>query len=463
MSPTGTADNIQVLLVEDEPSVVGFVSAMLRREGNYHIQATESLRAALTAIEKQRWNLLIADLSLPDGDGTRAIEMFRKRNAGAGVVVITGYPDEAKVRQLEAYEISSFLVKPFDAQQLKYSIIGALERSRISAQNEVVSAETDRNSDLGLVGVSSHIEELRDRIRELARGRLPVLVTGPSGTGKEIIARAMHASSDRHGNPIFAINCAAIPRHLEEAEFFGYVKGAFTGATASKNGIIASADGSTLFLDEIGELSLPVQAKLLRVLDSGEYLRIGEVQPHVVDIRVVSATNRDLETMVSEGSFREDLYFRLKGAMIVTRPLSEHIEDVPYLVDHFLRSDAGGKLPTQVTNEALALLKQYDWPGNVRELRLVVNYLRTACAGLRRINGAAVKRVLKIPEQGGDETALPFAAARQQFEKTYFAGLLKRCHGNVAQAARLAHLHRPNLLRKIKELGISADEFRIHR
>lgn len=452
-----------VLLIEDEPSVSGFVAAMLRRSGDYDIETADSLRLALSAIDRKRWSLLIADLSLPDGDGTTAIERFRKNNPGAGVVVITGYPDEAKVRQLESLEISSFLIKPFDAQQLKYSVIGALEKSRLSARSEVVSAETDRNSDLGLVGVSDYIREQRQRVRELAVGQLPVLVTGPSGTGKEIIARAVHAVSDRSGSPIYAINCAAVPRHLEESEFFGYVKGAFTGANANKDGIIASADGSTLFLDEIGELSLRVQAKLLRVLDSGEYLRIGEVQPRVVDIRVVSATNRDLQTMVAEGTFREDLFFRLRGATVNTQPLVEHLEDLPYIVDHFLRSETGGKLPTQITDDAVSIMRRHRWPGNVRELRLVVNHLRTACAGQKRINGAAVRRVMKIQERTAEESAQPFNVAKEQFETSYFTNLLRECQGNVAQAARLAHLHRPNILRKIKELGISPDDFRVKK
>ncbi len=452
---------VEVLLVEDEPTVAGFIMAMFRREGDFRVELTGSLRPALSAIERQHWDLLVADLSLPDGDGIEAIEAFRKRNPGAGVVVVSGYPDEAKVRRLEAFEISSFLVKPFDAKQLKYSVIGAVEKSRLSAHSEAGTAEADRNSDLGLVGASAYLRDLRDRIRQLARVKLPVLVCGPSGTGKEIVARAIHAVSGRHRQPIFTINCAAIPRHLEESEFFGYVKGAFTGATVNKNGIIASADGSTLFLDEIGELSLPVQAKLLRVLDTGEYLRIGEVQPRVVDTRVVSATNRDLETMVANGSFREDLYFRLKGAMISTRPLAEHREDVPQLVHHFLATEVGSRLPSQITQEALELLRQSNWPGNVRELRLTVNLLRTSCSGSRRINASAVRRILRMPEETSVCSQLPFHHAKDEFERSYFTNLLKKTNGNVAHASRVANLHRPNLIRKLRDLGISPEQFRI--
>jgi DNA-binding NtrC family response regulator len=455
-----SAGLVDVLLIEDEATVASFVMAMFRREGNYRVEVAGSLRAALDAVERRRWDVLVADLSLPDGDGTDAIAAFRKRNVAAGIIVITGYPDETKVRRLESYEISSFLVKPFDGKQLKYSVIGALERSRLSGHSEAVGVETEHTGDLGLVGVSDYIRELRDRIRQLARVKIPVLICGPSGTGKEIIARAIHAESQRHRQPIFAINCAAIPRHLEESEFFGYVKGAFTGATANKNGIIASADGSTLFLDEIGELSLPVQAKLLRVLDSGEYLRIGEVQPRIVDTRVVSATNRDLDTMVASGAFRHDLFFRLRGAMITTRPLAEHREDIPHLVHHFLVSETGSRLPAEITQEALELLRQREWPGDVRELRLAVSLLRTASYGARRINAVTVRRVLKVQEEPLWHAPQPFHSAKVEFERSYFTNLLEATHGNVAHAARMAGLHRPNLARKLRGLDIDPEHFR---
>lgn len=456
------AAGAHVLVVEDEPSVANFVSALLRREG-HAVEIANTLGAALAAVDRQQWELMVADLSLPDGDGTEAIERFRRRNPGAGIVVVTGFPDEAKARALEAYEISSFLVKPFDAQQLRFSIIGAAEKGRLTAHNQEVSSEIDRNSDLGLVGVSAYVREQRERIREFGRGKLPVLITGPSGTGKEIVARAIHACSSRTRQPIFAINCAAIPHHLEESEFFGYVKGAFTGAASNKNGIIASADGSTLFLDEVGELSQPVQAKLLRVLDSGEYMRVGEVQSHVVDVRVVSATNRDLQTMVAGGTFRQDLYFRLRGATITTQPLSEHSEDIPYLVHHFLRSESDTSATVQITDEALHLLQRHAWPGNVRELRLTVSMLRTASVGLRRINADSVRRLLQIQETSSRPAPLAYAVERDQFERDYFARLMKHSSGNATRAAKQSGILRPNLVRKLRDLGIDVDSYRIQK
>ncbi len=320
----------------------------------------------------------------------------------------------------------------------------------------------------GIVGVSQYAHRLCEDIRTVARGGFPVLVTGPSGSGKELVARAVHAASGRSGQQLVAVNCAAIPKHLEESEFFGHMKGSFTGADREKTGLVAMAHGSTLFLDEVGETSPAIQAKLLRVLDSGEFLPVGASEPRTVDIRLVSATNRDMFEMVERGFFREDLYYRLKGAQVRTRPLREHSEDIPPLVAHFLRQHRVRGKPVEVTPGAMAMLVEHSWPGNVRELRYTVEVLAVAAESRGAIDEATVHTVLGL--DGADaagEWFGPYVEARarvlREFDLRYFGGLLHACRGNVSEIARRSGLFRPSVQRKLNTVGLCAGEFRRHR
>ncbi|MBD3241356.1 MAG: AAA domain-containing protein [Chitinivibrionales bacterium] len=323
---------------------------------------------------------------------------------------------------------------------------------------------TSADDTLGFVGSSRYLQRLRDEIRTVAAGDFPVLIQGDSGTGKELVAVAIHRCSGRRERSMVVVNCAAVPHHLEEAAFFGHVKGAFTGADRAHEGLIAGAADSTLFLDEIAETSLEVQAKLLRVLDTGEYLPVGSSTMRQVDIRVVSATNRNLERLVAHGQFREDLFFRLKGMVLSTLPLRRHREDIAELVMHFLGEQEGDRVPSEITPSALALLRRYDWPGNVRELRYTVEVLCVASSGNRCIDEHTVERVLDLNVDEGLEGPAPYAEAKANaigaFERRYFTELLRRCHGNVTRVAESAGMHRPNVARKLKTLGIRASDYR---
>jgi transcriptional regulator with PAS, ATPase and Fis domain len=332
-----------------------------------------------------------------------------------------------------------------------------MEERKLRIETVFTEGKTsDDQTEFGLVGSSAYMHRLRKTIRIMAGGDFPVLIHGPSGTGKEIIAKAIHLNGKRSQERMVTINCAAIPHHLEESEFFGYAKGAFTDARTSKHGILECADRSTLFLDEIGELSLAVQAKLLRVLDTGEFIRIGEVHPRKVTIRILSATNRNLEEMVAAGTFRADLYFRLKGAMITTQPLSAHPEDIPALARYFTAECDHCK---KLTRDAIERLRHHSWQGNIRELKNTLQYIISRNGNKHRIGVETVDGVLGI-DTGTTPPKQPFSKVKEQFERDYFISLLRMHNGNISRIARETEIHRPNLLRKLKELGISPEEFR---
>lgn len=452
-----------ILVVDDEEYIRQIIEGYLLVDG-FFVKTAASAAEAKAFAQEQPYHLLITDWKMPEEDGIALARFFRTHYPRTGIMLVTGHPNSDALKTIEELEISSLLIKPFTAHQLKFSVLGALQKQKMLFQ-ETGRPDDDgkKKDDLGLIGNSVYMNELRAQIRLLARGDFPLLIQGPSGTGKEVIANAIHRCSGRSERSLVTINCAAIPEHLEESEFFGYAKGAFTGANMMKHGIIASADKSSLFLDEISELSLNVQAKLLRVLDTGEYLRIGETASQMVDLRIVSATNLNLEDMVEEGLFREDLYFRLKGAIIITKPLLEYREDIPPLVCHFLNSQKDSRVPRHITADAMALLAGHHWPGNIRELKHTVNYLCTAALGLKNINRETVMSVMKIKD-GGPNLDLPYYEAKDKivgdFDHLYFTKLLQKFNGNVNQASKSAGMHRPYLVKKLKELAINSGDFK---
>ncbi len=444
----------KILIVDDEECMRQLVRDALRREGFTPFEAS-NIHEAIGQLGKEQFDLLITDLNMPKGDGLELISHIKKQSPLTQIIVITAFPEKRKLKQINELGVSAFLIKPFSVKQLRFSVFGALDERQAAHESVTISKAVEDNSDYGLIGVSKYMKQLRTEIQLMASGDFPVLIQGESGTGKEIIAHAIHDRSYRREEKLVAINCAAIPHHIEESEFFGHAKGAFTGAQTKKVGILESADRSTIFLDEIGELSLAVQAKLLRVLDTGEFTSVGEVSPRKVDIRIVSATNRNLEEMVKQGTFRNDLFYRLRGAGIKTRPLAQHTEDIPYLIYHFT-SLLGIK--KEVTADALDLLVNFDWKGNIRELKHTVDLIASISKDQERINSAVVKSAMKIDDASG--TSVSYVAAKESFEREFFVTALQKHHGNVSRAAKDVGLHRPNLLRKLKELGLSPDDFR---
>lgn len=446
----------RVLIVDDEEAMRDIIASALSTEG-FESETAPNISVAKKQLREKKFDVLITDLNMPGGNGIELVQAVRRRYPSMNIIVVTAFPDQDRIRMMEELEVDAFLIKPFTISQIRFTCMGVRERRRRQTEHGRLVKETEKNNDLGLVGASNYIRRLRKEILLMAAGDFPVLVQGESGTGKEVVANAIHQCSRRGNEQLVTINCGAIPRHLEESEFFGHVKGAFTGAHVSKQGILESAHGSTVFLDEIGELSLNVQAKLLRVLDSGEFIRVGETSPRRADIRVVSATNRDLLKMVEEGRFRKDLYFRLRGASICTEPLSEHPEDIPLLAQHFTRLMGHSKV---FLPDALDILTRQTWHGNIRELKHAVDLLCSASLDRKKIGGDTVRDLLKV--EAGSPANLPFSEAKVNFERDYFAHALQRNEGNVSRVAREVGLYRPNLIRKLRELGLDADQFRSH-
>ena len=445
---------IHVLVVDDEESMLELVCEALTVE-KCTMQTAQTLAAAKTLIGEGHFDVCVTDIMLPDGKGSELINHLRVHSPATSIIAMTGFPDATLAKSLEELEVVTFLIKPFSMQQLRFSLTGAIQRSRTLADNTTIAVANEYDTDLGLIGTSPYFQHLRTQVRVMASGDFPVLIQGESGTGKEIIAHAVHNLSFRKTHTIITINCAAIPHHLEEAEFFGYAKGAFTGATSSKTGIIECADKTSLFLDEIGELLFEVQAKLLRVLDKGEFVRVGDTAPRTVDLRIISATNRRLDEMVTQKLFRKDLFYRLNGATMTTSPLTAHREDIPYLAHYFVETLCPGK---QITSDAMRLLCNFPWPGNIRELKHAMRLLCTIAKASKRINSAHVLSVLKIEDTA--TSGIPFALAKDSFEKKYFTDLLNKHNGNVTHAANEAGILRPNFMRKLKDLGVSAQEFK---
>jgi DNA-binding NtrC family response regulator len=447
-----------ILIVDDEEMCLDMMAEALEDDRTMDISSAGTAWEARELVKENNYDLLITDFRLKEGDSIPLIKYFHTTCPNSSILVVTAYPEKETLKYLTECGVLSLLVKPFSVTQLRYTVYQALETRLSSSQKPDISSMSEENI-LGLVGCSPHIKELRKRIFQLGPGNFPVLIQGDSGTGKEIIAYGIHECSTRQNNPMVTVNCAAIPRQLEESEFFGHTRGAFTGAQTSKMGYIATANNSTLFLDEIAELSLDVQAKFLRVLDSGEYLRIGETQPRKVDIRIISATNRKLDEMVDNNTFRRDLYFRLKGVEITTIPLAEIKEDIPGLIDHFISKSINNANMKYITRDAMEVLKSYNWPGNVRELKHVVEYLCTLASNVARIDSSIVESVLNITPSNSFWVP-PYHEAKRRFESKYFTEVLEQSKGNTAKAARIMGLQRPSLIRKLKDLNIDPTKFK---
>ncbi|HZP16447.1 MAG TPA: sigma-54 dependent transcriptional regulator [Terriglobales bacterium] len=361
-----------VLICDDERSICEMLDITLRREG-YKVETVNSGEAAKRKLDSALYDVIITDIKMPNINGIEVLRHAHSVSPDSAVILITAVDDyEAAVEAVKAGGAADYIRKsPTMVDEIKLAIRRVLERVALSRQNFALKRDAAvRNSLDNIIGASAVIEKLKQTIRTVASTQSTVLIYGESGTGKELAARAVHICSPRAAEPFVSINCGAFPETLLESELFGYVKGAFTGATQNKRGLFEVADGGTIFLDEIGEMSLTMQVKLLRVLQERCVRPVGGTNEIAIDVRVIAATNRDLERQVAENTFREDLYYRLSVIPITVPPLRERREDVPLLVNHFVKkcARAAGKNITRVKPESLAALAGYDWPGNVRQL-----------------------------------------------------------------------------------------------
>jgi two-component system response regulator GlrR len=443
----------EILLVDDDPDLLKLISLRLTSAG-YRVRTADSGETALAALALARPGLVITDLKMPGIDGMQLFEAIHRQHPALPVIILTAHgtiPDAVSATQRGVF---GFLTKPFDSQELLQKVAASLKLSGNAPVESDTAAGEWRE---GILTRSPKMEDLLRQARLVAESDASVLIYGDSGTGKELLARAIHRASRRASRPFVAVNCGAIPGDLLESELFGHARGAFTGAVVAHKGLFQAADGGTLLLDEIGDMPLPLQVKLLRVLQEGEVRPVGATQAMPVDVRVISATHRDLEVQRAEGRFREDLYYRLNVVSLNLPPLSERREDIPLLSAHILRrlAERYRKPVPTLAPDAMALLVAAPWPGNVRQL---LNLLEQAVAltPTTVIPGSLVANALKE-----DAAALvPFEEARKSFERDYLARLLKITGGNVTQAAQLAKRNRTEFYKLLQRHRLEPAQFK---
>jgi two-component system nitrogen regulation response regulator NtrX len=448
-----------ILIVDDEAGVRASLGAVLRDEG-YSVDAVDSGEACLEQVARQAYDVILLDIWLPGIDGLAALERLRERRPDAQVIMISGHANiESAVRatKLGAFD---FIEKPLSLDKTVLAVRNALRQRRLEVENRALRARVDRRE--ALVGDSEAMVGLRDQVAMAAPSNGRVLVSGENGTGKELVARQIHALSHRKGGPFVEVNCAAIPEELIESELFGHIKGAFTGAVADRRGKFETATGGTLFLDEVGDMSVKTQAKVLRALQEQIVEPVGGHSSVRVDVRVIAATNKDLAEEIRQGRFREDLYFRLNVIPIFVPPLREREDDVVRLADHFAAEFAReyGRRQKSFAPDAVAVLRAYRWPGNVRELRTVIERLMIMVPG--DVIEAADLAFLDI---GGTEqrSATPAAVgplfeARDAWERDYILSALTTFDGNISRTAEALGIERSNLYKKMRGLGIAPRE-----
>jgi len=457
-----TAKETHLLLVEDEAALREATAERLIDRG-YRVVAVESGEAALEQLAEFAFDIVLTDLRLPGIDGSAVLSASLERYPEIVCVVVTGFgtvQDAVNAIKLGAVD---FIAKPFQFEQLLHVLASALEQRRLRSENAYLRSQLEERYRFeGLVGQSARMRELFDLLETVAASPSTVLLTGETGTGKELAARAIHHNSVRRAHRFVALNCSAVPETLLEAELFGHVKGAFTGAVANRTGRIETAHQGTLFLDEVGVMSISLQAKLLRVLQERELERLGDTRTIKVDVRVIAATNADLQQLVGDGLFREDLYYRLNVIPIFLPPLRERREDIPLLVQHFVARLSPHKKPAQkvtVTQEALRVMMAYAWPGNIRQLEnaveraLALSRDRTQIdvqdlpPELRNNSPAGQEPTVTLPADGLD---LPLYIA--DVERQLIGQALDETGGNRQQAARRLGLKRTTLVEKVRRL-----------
>ena len=449
-----------VLVVDDEAGIRTSLRGILEDEG-WTVREARTLDEGRAAAAKSDVDLVLLDLWLSDGDGMDLLAELHRDRPATPVVVISGHgsvDSAARATRLGAYD---FLEKPLSLSRVVLTVQNALERARMGRELEELSSRL--SSRRPIIGESPPMHRLREELTLAAGSDSRILIIGENGTGKELVARRIHDLSRRSGGPFVEVNCAAIPEELIESEMFGHVRGAFTGASEDRVGRFELADGGTLFLDEIADMSLKTQAKVLRVLQEQRFERVGGGKTVTVDVRVLAATNKDLETEIAAGRFREDLYFRIAVIPIRVPALRDRSEDVPRLVEHFLRlyGREQGRPPKTMHPDALERLRGWPWPGNVRELRNLVERLVIMTPGPEIEPEHLPSWSERNPGPRRSELPLgPLKEAREEFERRFLQRALARSDGNVTHAAKILDLERTHLHRKLRRLEIDADRFR---
>jgi DNA-binding NtrC family response regulator len=455
-----------ILLVDDEEALREVVAERLQDEG-YTVVEANSGEAALEQLQRFAFDIVISDLRLPGIDGRQVLDAALERYPGILAIAVTGYATVKDAVDVIKRGAADFVAKPFQFDELLHVIDSAREQRRLKDENAYLRQQLDERFGLGaMVGKSAAMQTLYQLIETVAGTNATVLISGETGTGKEMVARAMHQSSPRRQHRFVALNCGAIPESLLEAELFGHVRGAFTGAIGNRQGRVEQADRGTLFLDEVGNMPSSLQMKLLRVLQEREFERIGDTRTVKVDVRVIAATNADLAKMVRDGTFREDLFYRLNVVAVQLPPLRDRVEDIPLLVTRFiekLQPEGEDREPVVVSQDAMRRLMAFSWPGNVRQIENVIERALALSGGRRRIEvddlppeirGESTAPALSphLPDSGVDLPALVLDFERQLIDQA-----LTRTEGNRGAAARLLGLKRTTLVEKLRRLSSDRD------
>jgi DNA-binding NtrC family response regulator len=456
-----------LLLVEDEASLRETLAERLAEHG-FEVEQADTGERAIEQLAEFAFDIVVTDLRLPGLDGTRVVEAALLRYPDIVGIIVTGYGTVKDAVESIKRGATDFVTKPFQFDELLHALNAALEQRRLKAENAYLRSQLqERYKFEGIIGRSPAMRDLFQLLETVSASASTILITGETGTGKEVVARAIHHNSPRRAQRFVALNCGAIPETLLEAELFGHVRGAFTGAIGTRQGRLEQAHKGTLFLDEVGTMSPGMQMKLLRVLQEREFERIGDTHTIKVDVRVIAATNSDLHKMVAEGTFREDLFYRLNIIPIQLPPLRDRKEDIPLLVQHFLKKFSGAELgvPSQpartltVSQQAMRCLMSYSWPGNVRQLENAIERAVALSGGRSQIETADLTadiqqatQVAATPELHLPETGIDFDSYVSRIEHELIRRALEKTGGNKGQASKLLNLKRTTLVEKLKRL-----------
>lgn len=444
----------RILIVDDEEPQRNTLTGFLKKQG-YAVETADSGITALALASQKHFELALVDLKMPEMDGIELLEKLKEQNPDTQVIMMTAYKTvESAVEAMQkgAYH---YISKPINLDELKLDIKKALNNQRIIIENRYMKEELEQQyKDLKIVGESKAITDVLSTVARVAPTDSTVLIRGESGTGKELVARAIHALSQRKDEKFIPVSCAALPETLLESELFGYEKGAFTGAVKKKEGRFELADGGTLFLDEIGDIPLETQVKLLRVIESQNFERLGGKDTIKVNVRIISATNQDLEKKIKEKTFREDLYYRLNVISILVPPLRERKEDTLPLVEYFIEksNQKCGKEIKGITQRVKEILLSYDWPGNVRELENIIE------RGVVLSRGEALDEEDLSSLSFGRRKGMPLDLSLKEMEKSHIFNVLDKTDWNLGKAAGILGIHRNTLRLKMKEYGIEKGE-----
>ena len=444
----------RILIVDDEAAIRDSLSLIINEEG-YQTATASNGRIALEKVQEGPFDLVITDLKMPEMGGIEFFEKLKVLSPNTSVIIITAYATLESAIQALRLGAYDYIIKPLDFDDVLLRISRLMEHRDLVAENKFLRDEIHEKFDISnIIGESPQMKKVFRLIKKVAHTKGNILITGKSGTGKDLVARAIHYNSQREKRRFVAINCGAIVENLMESELFGHKKGSFTGAMRNKDGYFKVADGGTLFLDEVGEIPLHLQVKLLRAIETGEITPVGDTQPIKVDVRIIAATNRDLETAVEQGTFREDLFYRLNVIEIKLPSLSERKEDIPLLVNHFLQKynrELKQHVKT-IDDETMKILMNYEWKGGIRELENVIERALILCDHDVITREDLPPILMRMDQPAENPTRLKEAVAN--FEKKHISQVLRSTEGNKEKAAKLLVISLSSLYRKIDELGI---------